>query len=43
VSHLPLPPIAVLHILDVYYYMDEALVALLTHKLEPILDGWAAR
>jgi predicted protein tyrosine phosphatase len=40
--HLALPPIAVLHIPDVYAYMDEALVSLLTDKLEPILDGWAA-
>jgi predicted protein tyrosine phosphatase len=43
VSHLALPPIAALHIPDVYGYLDEALVALLTDKLEPILDGWAAR
>jgi protein-tyrosine phosphatase len=40
--HLPLPPIEVLHIPDEYAYMDEALVSLLTDKLEPILDGWAA-
>jgi predicted protein tyrosine phosphatase len=33
----------VLHIPDDYAYMDEALVSLLTDKLEPILDGWAAR
>jgi protein-tyrosine phosphatase len=37
--HLALPPIEVLHIPDVYGYMDEALVALLTDKLEAVIQN----